>query len=107
SKDVVGYHDFRELLNRSDIDIAHIVTPPHWHAVMAIAAAEAGKDIWCEKPMTRTIAEGEKVTAAVQRYGRIFRINTWWRLHDTFYDFGPVTIKTLKKVVDSGEFGWP
>ncbi|MFM8448946.1 MAG: Gfo/Idh/MocA family protein, partial [Haliscomenobacter sp.] len=51
--DVTGYHDFRELLARPDIDIVHIATPPHWHGLMAIAAAEAGKDIWCEKPMTR------------------------------------------------------
>ena len=59
---VKGYHDFRELLERKDIDIVHIATPPHWHALISIAAAKAGKDIWCEKPMTRTIAEGENVT---------------------------------------------
>ncbi|HDS85577.1 MAG TPA: Gfo/Idh/MocA family oxidoreductase, partial [Phycisphaerales bacterium] len=51
--DVKGYHDFREVLSRDDIDIVHIVTPPHWHGLMATAAAQAGKDIWCEKPMTR------------------------------------------------------
>ncbi len=50
-----GYNDFRELLARPDIDIVHIATPPHWHGIISKMAAEAGKDIWCEKPMTRTI----------------------------------------------------
>ena len=59
--DVKGYHDFREVLARTDIDIIHVPTPPHWHALISIAAAEAGKDIWCEKPMSRTIGEGLKV----------------------------------------------
>jgi hypothetical protein len=53
--DVKGYTDFREVLARPDIDIVHIPTPPHWHGLISIAAAEAGKDIWCEKPMTRTM----------------------------------------------------
>ena len=71
--DAKGYHDYREVIQRPDIDIIHIPTPPHWHALVSIAAAEAGKDIWCEKPMTRTIWEGQKVVEAVQRHERIFR----------------------------------
>jgi len=64
--DVKGYKDFRDVLARQDIDIVHIATPPHWHALIAIAAAEAGKDIWCEKPMTRTIGLlGWPLTATV------------------------------------------
>jgi myo-inositol 2-dehydrogenase / D-chiro-inositol 1-dehydrogenase len=55
------YHDYRELLLNPDIDIAHIATPPHWHGVMSVDAAKAGKDVWCEKPMTRTIGEGLRV----------------------------------------------
>jgi myo-inositol 2-dehydrogenase / D-chiro-inositol 1-dehydrogenase len=74
--------------------------------LIAIAAAEAGKDIWCEKPMTRTIAEGEKLVEAVQRNGRIFRLNTWFRFEDDFYAFGS-TVQPIKKVVDSGLLGWP
>src|SRR5512138_3067119 len=65
---VAGYTDFREVLARPDIDIVHIPTPPHWHALIAIAAAEAGKDVWCEKPMSRTIGEGEAVKAAIAKY---------------------------------------
>ena len=103
---VKGYHDFREVLERKDIDIIHIPTPPHWHALIAIAAAEAGKDIWCEKPMTRTISEGQRVVEAVQRNGRIFRINTWFRFEGDFYNFG-TPVKPIKKLVMSGLLGWP
>ena len=103
---VSGYKDFREVLERSDIDIVHIPTPPHWHAIISIAAAEAGKDIWCEKPMTRTIDEGQKVVEAVQKNGRIFRLNTWFRFRGQYYGFG-TTVKPIKKLVQSGILGWP
>ena len=105
-KGVIGYKDFREVLARSDVDIVHIVTPPHWHGLMAVAAAEAGKDIWCEKPMTRTIGEGQKVIEAVQKYGRIFRLNTWFRFEGIFYGFG-TEVKPIKKAVLSGMLGFP
>jgi predicted dehydrogenase len=103
---VSGYHDFRELIARTDIDIVHIATPPHWHGIIAKTAAEAGKDIWCEKPMTRTIGEGIKVVEAVQKHGRMFRLNTWFRFKDQFYGMG-TTVKPIKKLVDSGVLGWP
>jgi predicted dehydrogenase len=103
---ITGYHDFRELLARPDIDIVHIATPPHWHGIISRTAAEAGKDIWCEKPMTRTIGEGIKVVEAVQKYGRMFRLNTWFRFKDQFYGLG-TTVKPLKKLIDSGALGWP
>jgi len=103
---VAAYTDFREVLERPDIDIVHIATPPHWHAPISIAAAEAGKDVWCEKPMTRTIAEGRAVVRAVERTGRIFRVNTWFRFQDRFYGFG-TAVKPVKKVVQSGLLGWP
>ena len=103
---VSGYTDFREVLARPDIDIVHIATPPHWHALIAIAAAEAGKDVWCEKPMTRTIAEGRALVDAVRRTGRIFRVNTWFRFTDRFYGFG-TDVRPIKKVVQNGLLGWP
>ena len=103
---VRGYRDFREVLERPDIDIVHIATPPHWHALISAAAAEAGKDIWCEKPMTRTIAEGQAVVRAVERNGRIFRVNTWFRFEDEFYGFGS-EVRPVKKVVQSRLLGWP
>src|SRR5436190_2515319 len=104
--DVKGYKDFREVLARKDIDIVHIPTPPHWHALISIAAAKAGKDIWSEKPMTRTIGEGEAVVAAMKKYKRIYRLNTWFRFKDGFYGMG-TPVKPIKKVVESGLLGWP
>ena len=101
-----GYRDFREVLERKDIDIVHIPTPPHWHALISIAAAKAGKDIWCEKPMSRTIGEGEAVKAAIAKYGRIFRLNTWFRFEGGFYGMG-VGVRMIKKAVQAGLFGWP
>ena len=104
--DVKAYTDFREVLDRPDVDIVHIPTPPHWHALISIAAANAGKDIWCEKPMARTIGEGKKVVEAVQRNGRIFRLNTWFRFQGDFYGYGS-TVRPIKKIVNSGILGWP
>lgn len=105
-QELKSYHDFRDLINDPNIDVVHIATPPHWHGLMSVAAAKAGKDIWCEKPMTRTIGEGKAVVEAVRRYNRIFRLNTWFRFKDTFYGLG-TTVKPLKKLVDSGLLGWP
>ncbi len=100
------YRDFREILARPDIDVVHIATPPHWHAIMAVMAAQAGKDIWCEKPMARTIVEGQKVIEAVRHGGRIFRINTGSRFGGTWYDSG-MTVHAIKKAVDARLVGWP
>src|SRR5574344_524547 len=101
NESVKPYHDFRDLIKDPNVDVVHIATPPHWHALMAIEAAKAGKDVWCEKPMTRTIGEGKAVIAAMKRYNRIFRLNTWFRFTDTFYGLG-TTVMPLKKLVDSG-----
>lgn len=100
------YHDYRDLIADSNIDIVHIATPPHWHGIMAVEAAKAGKDIFCEKPMTRTIGEGKKVMEAVKQNNRIFRLNTWFRFTDTFYGLG-TTVQPLKKLVANGLLGWP
>lgn len=103
---VRGYADFRELITQPDIDVVHIATPPHWHGIMSVMAAQAGKDVWCEKPMTRTIGEGKRVVEAMEQYGRMFRLNTWFRFKDNFYGMG-ATVKPIKKVVDSKMLGWP
>jgi myo-inositol 2-dehydrogenase / D-chiro-inositol 1-dehydrogenase len=101
-----AYKDWRELIDRKDVDIVHIATPPHWHALMSVAAANAGKDIWCEKPLSRTIGEGQKVVEAVQRNGRIFRLNTWFRFEGGYYGFG-TSVKPIKQIVNAGLLGWP
>ncbi len=104
--DVKKIRDFREVCQLPEVDIVHIATPPHWHGIMAVEAAKAGKDIWCEKPMTRTIGEGKKVVEAVNAHGRMFRLNTWFRFKDNFYGLG-TDVKPLKKVIESGILGWP
>jgi predicted dehydrogenase len=73
------YTDFRRVVERKDIDIIAIATPPHWHALISIAAMEAGKDVLCEKPMTRFVAEGRAVAQAEKRYKRIFQVGTFGR----------------------------
>ncbi|MFC5412942.1 Gfo/Idh/MocA family oxidoreductase [Larkinella bovis] len=100
------FADYRELIQLPEVDIVHIATPPHWHGIMAAEAARAGKDIWCEKPMTATIGEGKRVMEAVQQHGRIFRLNTWFRFEDNFYGMG-TPVKPIKKLVESGLLGWP
>lgn len=105
-KGTKAFHDFRELLLLPEIDIVHIATPPHWHGIMSVMAAQAGKDVWCEKPMTRTIGEGKRVVEAINATGKMFRLNTWFRFKDNFYGLG-TPVKPLKKVVQSGVLGWP
>lgn len=100
------YSNWMDLINDPNVDVVHIATPPHWHALMSIAAAKAGKDVWCEKPMTRTIGEGKRVMEAMERYNRVFRLNTWFRFTDNFYGLG-TTVFPLKKLVESGLLGWP
>ncbi len=73
------YTDFRRVLDRKDIDVVAIATPPNWHALISIAAMESGKDVVCEKPMTRFVAEGRAVADAEKRYGRIFQVGTYGR----------------------------
>ena len=100
------YHDFRDLILDKNVDIVHIATPPHWHGIISVEAAKAGKDIFCEKPMTRTIGEGKRVREAIAQHGNIFRLNTWFRFNDPFYGLGS-PVKPLKKLIDSGMLGWP
>jgi predicted dehydrogenase len=100
------FGDYRELITLPEVDIVHVATPPHWHAIIAADAARAGKDVWCEKPMTHTIGEGKRLMEAVQQNGRIFRLNTWFRFSDIFYGMG-TTVKPIKKLVQSGLLGWP
>ena len=103
---VKGYRDFREVLDRQDIDVVIIATPPHWHGLIAIAAADAGKDIVCEKPMTRTIAEGQKLVEAVRRNGTILRVNTWGRFGGKLAG-DESSAKLVKKLINSGMLGLP
>jgi hypothetical protein len=71
NKDCKGYNDFRELLARTDIDAVHCATPDHWHALVVIGACRNGKDIYCQKPETKTLREGKLMVEAARRYNRV------------------------------------
>ena len=101
---VKAYRNFLRLLEDPGVDIVHICTPPHWHGVQSVMAAKAGKDIWCEKPMTRTVGEGKRVMDVVQAKKRMFRLNTWFRFKDTFYGFG-TPVRPIRQIVESGLLG--
>ena len=73
NQDCATYHDFRELLSRQDIDAVMIAVPDHWHGLISVAAAMAGKDIYGEKPLSHNYREGQAICEAVRRYGRIWQ----------------------------------
>ncbi len=92
-----GYRDFRELLARPDIDGVNIVTPDHWHAAHALAAVNAGKDIYLEKPMTYTIAEGQKLVQAVRDNKRVLQVGSQQR--------SGIYFRTACELVRNGRLG--
>jgi predicted dehydrogenase len=78
------YEDYRALLDRKDIDILTIGTPDHWHTAMVIAACRAGKDIYCEKPLTLTVDEGKLLTRVVKETGAVVQVGSWQRSDHNF-----------------------
>lgn len=76
--------DYRELISRKDVDIVTIGSPDHWHTKMVIDACRAGKDVYCEKPLTLTIDEGKQLTQVVRETGRIVQVGSWQRSDDRF-----------------------
>jgi predicted dehydrogenase len=82
--DCAVYSNYRDLLSRDDIDAALICTPDHWHSIIAVEAAKAGKDIYGEKPLAHTLKEGRAICDAVKRYGRIWQTGSWQRSVQSF-----------------------
>jgi predicted dehydrogenase len=74
-----AYKDYRKVLDRKDIDAVMIATPDHWHTKIAVEAMSAGKDVYCEKPLTLTIAEGKLIEKVVKDTGRVFQVGTMQR----------------------------
>jgi predicted dehydrogenase len=79
NNDIGVHNDFRELLTRKDIDAVVIATPDHWHAAVAVRAAEAGKDIYCEKPLALTVKEGRAMVNATRKHNRVFQTGSMQR----------------------------
>ncbi len=79
NKDCASYHNYEDLLAREDIDAVVIATGDRWHALLSIASAKAGKDIYCEKPHTLTIREAQEVADTMRRYNRIMQVGTQQR----------------------------
>lgn len=80
------YRDYRQMLDRKDIDAIIVGTPDHWHALNLIHACEAGKDVYCEKPISYSIMEAKAMTAAQDHFGRVVQVGTWQRSDREFTD---------------------
>jgi predicted dehydrogenase len=89
--------DFRRIIDRKDIDVCLICTPDHWHAIPCIAACQAGKDVYVEKPLATTIAEGRAMRDAAKKYGRICQMGTHWRSGEHY--------REAVEIVQSGKLG--
>jgi len=85
NQDCRTYHDFRELVARQDIDACLIATPDHWHVLNALAAVRAGKDVYVEKPLGVTLAEGQVLRKAVRKHKRVFQFGTQQRSGRMFW----------------------
>jgi predicted dehydrogenase len=84
SNDCAAYNDFREIIARGDIDAVTIGTPDHWHAIPAVMAAKAGKDIHCQKPLAHNIGEGRAICDAVEKYGVVWQTGSQQRSQYNF-----------------------
>ncbi|MGB6044251.1 MAG: Gfo/Idh/MocA family oxidoreductase [Pirellulales bacterium] len=76
NNDCKTYRDFREILDRDDIDVVHTATPDHWHVPIAAAACAHGKDVYCQKPLSLTVREARAAVDAARRFGRVFQVGT-------------------------------
>lgn len=79
TSDCKAYRDFREMIARAEIDVISLATPDHWHAIPAIAAARAGKDIYGEKPFSHDLREGRAMVNAIKQHGRVWQTGSWQR----------------------------
>jgi len=85
NSDCKAYLDFREVIERKDIDALSIALPDHWHSIPVIMGAQAGKDMYAEKPLARTIYEGSEMVKAVQRYGVVWQTGSQQRSASNFH----------------------
>jgi predicted dehydrogenase len=80
-----GYHDYRKLLEQRDVDAVIVATPPHWHPLISIEACQAGKDVYCEKPMCRLPAEGRAMVKAAKANNRVTQVGTQIHAEENYH----------------------
>ncbi len=84
NQNCAAYHAFEEVLSRRDIDAVSIAVPDHWHGIVAVSAARAGKDIYCEKPLAHNFEEGLLMVKAAEKFSRIWQTGSWQRSKENF-----------------------
>jgi predicted dehydrogenase len=107
NKDCQGYRDFRDLLARADVDAVCISTPDHWHAIPAVEAARARKDVYCEKPLSHTFAEGLAMVEAVAKHQRVWQTGSWQRSQADFRQAAELVLNGYLGKVKRVEVGLP
>jgi predicted dehydrogenase len=107
NQDCKAYHDYREMLDRSDIDAIMIAIPDHWHAIVATEAASRKKDIYGEKPLAKTIAEQQAIVRAVQLNNVIWQTGSWQRSVAPFHKAAEIVRNGLIGSVTNVEVGLP
>src|SRR5579862_6272362 len=107
NEDCKGYHDYRELLARDDIDAVMIAVPDHWHEIVATEAARRKKDIYGEKPLAHTIAEQQSIVRAVQQNQIVWQMGSWQRSVPMFHKAAEIVRNGLIGEVTHVEVGLP
>jgi predicted dehydrogenase len=113
-----GYLDYREIINRDDIDAVVVATPDHWHATIALAAMDRGKDVYLEKPMCHTIEEARRLVDTVKETKRVLQVGSqttsgdqWWKARKAIQDgmLGQVLLSqgSYHRNSKEGEWNWP
>lgn len=107
TEDCKGYHDYREMMARKDIDAVMLAVPDHWHALIAVEAANNKKDIYGEKPLARTIAEQQAIVKAVQSNKRVWQTGSWQRSEKNFHYGAEIVRNGLIGRITRVEVGLP
>jgi predicted dehydrogenase len=107
TEDCKGYHDYRELLARTDIDAVMIAVPDHWHELVATEAARRKKDIYSEKPLAHTIAEQQSIVRAVKENNIVWQMGSWQRSSALFHKAAEIVRNGLIGTVTHVEIGLP